>query len=532
MNSIISDLKSLIEGEVSNTEKDLAEVSQDFGGVIKKRPQVVVRPHNSTDIAKAVKYAADKELTISSRAAGHSLNGQSLNQDGILLDIRSLNQIHEFHPEQLSFKADAGVTWQTVVDVSLPQGVIPPVLTNNFEVTLGGTHSAGGLGQNSFRYGSQADNCLGLEVVTGTGDLVWCSPEQNSELFNHVLCGYGQFGIITQVQHRLKRYHPLTRTYFLCYDNLDLLLKDERLLLLEDRVDGLLTLFSPCVLGFSRTGNGIRPLVEWFYRMQITLEVDCVDDIKEEELLSSLNFYRHIHTEELAFDKFIQPVVQVPRPTNTANPWIDVLLPESVAKEFIETALNRIPSFIDFRTTPMGSFGIVSRNTNMPMFPLPKEDFIIGFGMYPTIPKTKLQPVLEQLNLLTDLGFQMGGKRYLVSWVEFDLPQWQLQFGDYWDKVNQMKKKYDPKGILNPGYFQYEWVERPQMNKQQTHLPKSVTTEFSMPIDRPKVVSTEPLFGSSRSKSFLSVQAIALVVLAILFFLLLNVPSISQANPI
>jgi len=41
---------------------------------------------------------------------------------------------------------------------------------------MGGTHAAG-LGQNSFRHGSQADNCLGLEVVTGTGDLVWCTPE-------------------------------------------------------------------------------------------------------------------------------------------------------------------------------------------------------------------------------------------------------------------------------------------------------------------------------------------------------------------
>ncbi|MBR8838037.1 MAG: FAD-binding protein [Stigonema ocellatum SAG 48.90 = DSM 106950] len=484
MNSVVSDLKHLIECEISGQQEDLAAVSQDFGGIIQKQPQVVVCPQNSTDVAKAVKYAVDKELTISSRAAAHTSSGQSLNQGGILLDMKSLNQIHEFRPDYLWFKADAGITWKNVVDASIPHGVIPPVLTNNFDVTIGGTHSAGGLGRNSFRYGSQADNCLGLEVVTGTGDLIWCTPEQNSELFYHVLCGYGQFGIITQIQHRLRQYHPFTRTYFLCYDDLEFLLSDERRLVLEERVDGLLSLFSPCVMGVSRTGGDrIQPLIKWFYRMQITLEVDSASDIDEEELLSSLSFYRHIHTEDLTFDKFIQPIAEVPSPVGTANPWIDVLLPGSVAKEYIETALKRIPSFIDFRNTPVGSFCLVSRNTSMPMFPLPEEEFILGFGMYPTIPKSQLQSVIEQVNLLSDLGFQVGGKRYMASWVEFDLPRWRLQFGDYWSKVNEMKRKYDPKGILNPGFFQYERVAELQMHRQQTQITSAFTTSTAVAVD-------------------------------------------------
>lgn len=137
MNSIISDLKQIIAGEVSNLEAELAAVSQDFGGIIQKRPQIVVRPQNSTDVAQVIKYAAKQGLTVSSRAAGHSLGGQSLNQDGILLDMRNLNEIHEFRPDELWFKADPGVTWKQVIDTSIPHGVIPPVLTNNFEVTLG-----------------------------------------------------------------------------------------------------------------------------------------------------------------------------------------------------------------------------------------------------------------------------------------------------------------------------------------------------------------------------------------------------------
>jgi hypothetical protein len=136
---------------------------------------------------------------------------------------------------------------------------------------------------------------------------------------------------------------------------------------------------------------------------------------------------------------------------------------------------------------------MVSRNTNMPMFPLPEEELIIGFGMYPTMPKSQLQPVLEELNLLTNLAFHMGGKRYMASWAEFDLAQWRLQFGDYWTKVNEMKRKYDPKGILNPGFFQYEQFALPQMYKQQIQLTEDVITESKV--------------ESSSSKSLLSVQA-------------------------
>ncbi|MDJ0618550.1 MAG: FAD-binding protein [Calothrix sp. MO_192.B10] len=473
MNSIIADLQPLIEGEISCDHDDLLHVSQDFGGIVQKQPKVIVRPQNATDIAKAIQYAANQNITISSRASGHSLSGQSLNQDGILLDMRSLNRVHKLHTEQLWFKADAGVTWRQIVDATTPHRMIPPVLTNYFDVTLGGTHSAAGLGQSSFRYGSQADNCLGLEVVTATGEIVWCSPNENSELFNHVLCGYGQFGIITQIQHRLKPYRPFTRTYFLCYDNLDSFLHDERLLIAEDRVDGLLALFSPCIMGVTRGGGkGLKPLIEWFYRMQITLEVDSENDIDQEKLFSGLNFYRHVYTENLTFEQFVQPAIAVPHLTGTVNPWIDVLLPGSAAKEFIETVLGLVPGFIDFRMTPIGSFGLVAGNTNMPMFSLPDDELIVGFGMYPTVPKTQIQPVLEQLKLITDLAFKMGGKRYLASWAELDLAQWRLQFGDYWPKINQLKQKYDPQGILNPGFIQYEYMTATQINQQMISQPQ------------------------------------------------------------
>ncbi|ARV58994.1 FAD-binding protein [Nostocales cyanobacterium HT-58-2] len=458
MNSITQDLKRFISGDVINTPEVLTEVSQDFGGIFQKRPQVVVRPQSVNDIVQTIKYAHQKGLVISSRAAGHSLSGQPLNQDGIVLDMKGLNQITEIQKDHLWFKADAGASWGQIVNACIPNGLVPPVLTNYFDVSVGGTHSAGGIGAASFARGSQADNCLGVEVVTAEGEIVWCTPEENSELFYHVLCGYGEFGIITKLQHKLSIFPAFTRTYLLFYDDIDALLHDKRVLVTEQRVDHLVSFPIPCLQGVSRVTGTLQPLIQWFYTLRITVEANSCDTIDDEEILSGLNFYRRIHTEDLSFERFIEPMIQVDNVPSIAHPWMDVFLPESIAKNYIETTLNKLPSFLDISKTQMGCFCLVNRNNKMPLFRLPDEELIIGFGIYPSILKSQLPPILAELEKLSNISLEMGGKRYLTGWVEFNTQQWQLQFGDYWSKVHEIKKKYDPKGILNSGFFQNEEV--------------------------------------------------------------------------
>ena len=533
LNNIIDDLKRAIEGEVSTTEADVTAVSHDFGGMVERRPQVVVRPLSSNDVAQVVRYAVNHGLTVSSRAAGHSCSGQALNQNGILLDMRHFNQIREFRPDKRCFTADSGTTWRKIVDLSLPQNLTPPVLTNNFDVTIGGTCSAAGLGQTSFRYGSQADNCIGVEVVTASGEIVWCTPEENSELFYHVLCGYGQFGVITQIQHQLRQYRPYTRTYFLRYDDLDTLLKDQRLLAEDGRVDGLMALFSPCVLGALRAGGqGLRPLIQWFYRMQITVEIDSKDNVDEAKLLGDLSFVHHLHTEELTFEKFIQPFAELPHPKNEANPWLDIFLPAPVAKQFMEIAIERIPTFVDFRKTPVGSFCLNPKNIKMPLFPLPKTDFVSVFGMYPTIPKDHLKPVVSQLNQLTKDAFKMGAKRYMGSWLELDKEGWRHQFGDYWPKLNELRQKYDPKGIFDSGFFPYEAKEPlqksfpgPRADEGNIQFERYVVSESPDAKSNQRVPQTSAK-SLARPKSKMMSQAIAAIAVLVLLSLLLSKTSL------
>src|SRR5262249_39922404 len=68
---------------------------------------------------------------------------------------------------------------------------------------VGGTISTGGFGVTTYNLGLQVDHVQELEVVTGDGQIVTCSDERNSDLFNAMLGGLGQCGIITKVVMRL-----------------------------------------------------------------------------------------------------------------------------------------------------------------------------------------------------------------------------------------------------------------------------------------------------------------------------------------
>ena len=51
----------------------------------------------------------------------------------------------------------------------------------------------------SHLFGLQAGHVEEMEIVTGLGDVVHCSPDVNSDLFDMARGGLGQFGVVTSV---------------------------------------------------------------------------------------------------------------------------------------------------------------------------------------------------------------------------------------------------------------------------------------------------------------------------------------------
>jgi cytokinin dehydrogenase len=172
----------------------LAAAADDFGHIIHKHPQAVLKPTSIADIVQLMRWAGSRGLKVAPRGEGHSTFGRAMTDGGVVLDMRALRTIHHLQSDRMV--VDAGATWSTVLDATLPYGLTPPVLTNYLELSVGGTRAVGGIGGTTYRHGMQTDNILAMSAVTGDGRELACSPSSNADLFDAVRAGLGQCGVI------------------------------------------------------------------------------------------------------------------------------------------------------------------------------------------------------------------------------------------------------------------------------------------------------------------------------------------------
>src|SRR5688572_17825923 len=154
----------------------------------------------------------------------------------------TLNQIHSIGPD--SAEVDCGLTWKELLETVVPQGLTPPVLTGFTGLSIGGTLSVGGVSATNCE-GAQVDRVRELEVVTGTGEIVRCSPEHEPDLFEALLAGLGQCGIMTKAVVDLVPALPQARVYLINYTDNAQFFQDLRLLLERAEFDRVFNIWFP-----------------------------------------------------------------------------------------------------------------------------------------------------------------------------------------------------------------------------------------------------------------------------------------------
>ena len=453
------DLAQEISGSVLVDDATRDIVATDFGGIVVRRPHAVVCPTSTEEVAQVVKFAARNSLAVATRGSGHSQSGQSLSGQ-VVLAMTSLNQVKQVGNDTV--RVQAGIKWRALVEQLAPRRLAPPVLTNNLDVTVGGTLSMGGLGVSSWRNGTQADNCLELEVVTGTGDVVRCSADQNHDLFDAVRCGAGQFGVITEAVLKVRRYSPRFRSFYLLYDDLHALLGDLKTIMEDGRFDYLESWCVPCPQGFMKVGGQRRPFAQWFFPLHVT------DELGEGESpagatgkLVGLQFYKHVLTEDGEMAEFFTRLDNLFALWkhhgfwDYAHPWMECVLPWETTATYITQALATLPpqSLAGGHILLWPARGTASK---APLFMRPQGEFLMGFGILPAVPSQFVNEALPRLNQASQACTMMGGKRYLSGWVNFDLAAWQTHYGNQWQTVVAAKRKFDPQGVLNTGFVKYE----------------------------------------------------------------------------
>ena len=468
--SLLRGLQSELGDRISFEAAEREAFRTDFGRLVDRIPAAVARCRSADEVAAVVRFCAREGIPVVGRGQGHTQTGQSTTT-GVLIDTAGLATLHHLDREALLADCGAGLVWRDLVAASLRQDLVPPVLTNNLGVTVGGTTSVAGLGVASFRYGTQADNAVELEVVTGEGEVVTCSADQNRDLFDAARCGLGQFGIITRVKTRLRPCQHKVRMYHLLYDDLATFMADAEVVMRpgDQRFHTLESRCAPCPIFMKRIGPGMKLregaqlYAYWTYPMFLTVEYQEGQEPDDTALLAGLNYYKHLRTDEYTMDEFcnrLDPVFELWHRSGNwqmAHPWMETVLPWQTAQEFIEFCLDNLPP------QSLGPAGHIllwpSRGTtsSVPLFCHPGGDYVMGWGILPAVPAEFIEEAKAGLDLVSELSIGYGGKRYLSGYITFKtVEQWRAHFGDVWPAVCAAKRKFDPRGILNPGFIQFE----------------------------------------------------------------------------
>ncbi|MEM8963379.1 MAG: FAD-binding protein [Acidobacteriota bacterium] len=450
-----TDLERLVSGKVADDAASITAVSTDYGGTVVKTPKVVVSPRDASEVAAVVAYAYQHDLPISPRAGSFAFSGQALNEGGVVLDMRGLDAFDILGQSADRCIADAGTLWKDVVGAALTRRRVPPVLTSYLGTSIGGTLSAAGFGNASFRHGTQLDHCLELEVAGHDGELVRCSLDENRDLFELALGGFGQFGVITRAVVRLRPCALRTRTYFLQYVDLETQLADQRRLMTEQRVTFMDGIVRSCLHGARLGERGPERLYSYLYPLTLTVEADDESTIDDQAVLGDLGFSRWVYADDLSMADFLlmgTPAGEPKATTSLAQIFTDVLLPWEEVESFLgKVERHVLPRTVNVEHVRLGA--VPRAALTRPMLRVPESEHIMGLGIYTATPRRLADHNLAMAQGFVDLAMKVGATYYLTGAVRLDEARYQRQFGDDWPRVLAGKRQYDPKGLFNPGFF-------------------------------------------------------------------------------
>ncbi|GLT31557.1 hypothetical protein SLA2020_062860 [Shorea laevis] len=482
--SIPSSLKTLdLNGHFDFDEVQYA--ARDFGNRYQFLPSAVLHPKSVSDIATTVKHiwqmGPRSELTVAARGHGHSLQGQAQAHQGVVINMESLHgpKMHVHTGNFPYVDVSGGELWINILHESLKYGLAPKSWTDYLHLTVGGTLSNAGISGQAFRHGPQISNVYQLEIVTGKGEVVTCSENQNSDLFYSVLGGLGQFGIITRVRISLEAAPEMVKWIRVLYTDFTTFARDqEKLISAEnafDYIEGFVIINRTGLLNNWRSSFNPQDPVQASQfksdgRTLFCLELAKYFNPEDEEgvnqdirnSLSELNYISStLFLSEVPYIEFLDRVhvseikLRSKGLWEVPHPWLNLLIPKSRIHSFAEEVFGNI--LTNTINGPILIYPInKSKWDNRTSVVIPEEDtfYLVAFlsSAVPSSTGTEgLDHILTQNKKILEFCevASLGVKQYLPHYTTEE--EWRAHFGPRWEVFVQRKSTYDPLAILAPG---------------------------------------------------------------------------------
>src|SRR5882762_2436255 len=174
-------------------------------------PAAVLRPSTTAEVSAAVSIASEMGTPITARGAGTGLSGACIPlPGGLILSFERMAALLDLDDANHVAVVQPGLTLAELNVRASQLGLVYPVFPGTSAASLGGNIATNAGGMRAVKYGVTRHQVLGVEAVTGTGEVVrsggrFVKSTTGYELTQLLVGSEGTLALITEATLRL---HP------------------------------------------------------------------------------------------------------------------------------------------------------------------------------------------------------------------------------------------------------------------------------------------------------------------------------------
>jgi FAD/FMN-containing dehydrogenase len=125
------------------------------------------------------------------------------------LDVRDFDHVLAVDSGAGTVETEGMATYEAIADATLAHGTMPAVVPQLATITIGGAAAGVGIEATSFRHGLVHETLLEIDVLTGPGEVVTCTPDNDhQDLFFGFPNSYGTLGYALRLVARTQPVKP------------------------------------------------------------------------------------------------------------------------------------------------------------------------------------------------------------------------------------------------------------------------------------------------------------------------------------
>jgi FAD/FMN-containing dehydrogenase len=172
---ILAPLQALLGAAGLRVGGDLSAYERDWRGRYPGKALAVALPANTKQVAATVQLCAAHGISLVPQGGNTGLVGGSTPDDSgkqIVLSLARMKAVRGVDVANLTMTVEAGCILQAVQGAAAERGLLFPLsLAAEGSCTIGGNLATNAGGTAVLRYGNARELCLGLEVVTASGEI-------------------------------------------------------------------------------------------------------------------------------------------------------------------------------------------------------------------------------------------------------------------------------------------------------------------------------------------------------------------------